>query len=311
MSVCSGWVVRVASTAPSCAPRSIGPVLSRSSDRDFRRPRRPRGSVSASSSSSYSSSSYSSSSRPSSRSVSSRSRSGIWWTGVAVVTRSPKNPSSPSRTTATAVPTPATSGVPTAQPVRPPDPGRPACGSPEAPTMLGDAEHRGDHAQPADGQPATGLRAGAAAQQAQGGEEQHDRQHHDERADDPAHAAGEACADRADAVAPGRGAEHDRQAEDAEADAVPTVLRGERLGLVRARDRAGQAAGAAGQQAPAAAHARPRGRRSSSSWRRDGGWWNAWRPAASCSQPSSRSGLGSGWTPAVASTYCGQACVGR
>ena len=80
---------------------------------------------SASSSSSYSSSSYSSSSsRPSRRSPSSRSRSGIWCTGVAVMTSRPKKASRASRTTATmAADARRSSGVPTAQPSSPPEPG--------------------------------------------------------------------------------------------------------------------------------------------------------------------------------------------
>ena len=46
-------------------------------------------------------------------------------------------------------------------------------------------------------------------------------------------------------------AQHDRQAQHGQADAVPAVLGGQRFGLLRAGDRAGQAAGAAGEQVPA------------------------------------------------------------
>ena len=109
----------------------------------------------------------------------------------------------------------------------------------------------GDHRQPADDQPAAGLGARRPAQQPQRGEEQDDRQHHDQRADDPADALGHARTDRADAVAPRGRAEHDRQAQHGQADAVPAVLGGQRLGLLRAGDRAGEAAGAAGEQVPA------------------------------------------------------------
>ena len=65
-------------------------------------------------------------------------------------------------------------------------------------------------------------------------------------------AGGQRGADRADAVAPGGRAEHDRQAEHGQADAVPAVLGGERFGLVRTGDRAGQPTGAAGEQVPGA-----------------------------------------------------------
>ena len=161
----------------------------------------------------------------------------------------------------TTVPTPATSGVPTAQPIRPPEPGLPLRGSADAPTTCGDAEHRGDQAEPADGQPAAGLRSRTAAEQPQRGEEQHDRQHHEQRADDPADGVGQTGADRADAVAPRRGAEHDRQPEDGEADPVAPVLGGQRFGLLRPGDRPGETTGAAGQQVPAAAdHAPQAGR---------------------------------------------------
>ena len=73
-------------------------------------------------------------------------------------------------------------------------------------------------------------------------------------------AVGQAGADRADAVAPRRGAQHDRQAEDGQADAVAAVLGRERLGLLRPGDRPGEAAGAAGEQVPAAAGDDPTGR---------------------------------------------------
>ena len=165
-------------------------------------------------------------------------------------------------------------------------------GSAPWPTTWAMPSTDGDHRQPADDQPAARLGARRAAQQPQRGEEQHDRQHHDQRADDPADALGQAGADRADAVAPGGRAQHDRQAQHGQADAVPAVLGGQRLGLLRAGDRAGQAAGAAGEQVPAAGGDAPEAEpgRLLLLRRRDGGWrWCASRAAASCSQPSSRS----------------------
>ena len=83
--------------------------------------------------------------------------------------------------------------------------------------------------------------------------------------------AGQRDADRPDPVAPGGRADDDGQPEDGEADAVAAVLGGQRLGLVRAGHRAGQAAGAAGEQVPAAAGDAARGRsRRSSCGRRAG-----------------------------------------
>src|SRR3954469_9954045 len=117
---------------------------------------------------------------------------------------------------------------------------------------LRDAEDGGDRAQPADRQPAARLGPGSAAQEAQRGEEQDDRQHHDQRSDDPAHALGQTDADRPDPVAPGGGAQHDRQAQDGETDAVPAVLGGQRFGLLRAGDRPRDPARAAGEQVPTA-----------------------------------------------------------
>ena len=152
----------------------------------------------------------------------------------------------------TTAPMPAASGVPTAQPISPPEPGTPALRIGRVADDLGDAEHRGDGAEPADRQPSARLRAGAATEQPQRGEEEDDRQHHDQRADDPAHALGQADTDGADPVAPGGRAQDDRQPQHGQADAVPAVLGGERLGLLRAGDGPGEATGAAGEQPPAA-----------------------------------------------------------
>ena len=173
------------------------------------------------------------------------------------MTSSPKNASRASRTTGTTGPMPATSGVPTAQPISPPDPGRPALGVGGVADHLRDAEHRRDQADPADHQPAPRLGPWPAAQQPEGGEEQHDRQHHDQRADDPADAVGQGYAHRADAVAPGGGAQDDGQAEHGQAHAVAAVLGRERLGLLRSGDGPGQAAGPAGEQPPGAAGGAP------------------------------------------------------
>jgi hypothetical protein len=117
---------------------------------------------------------------------------------------------------------------------------------------LGDAEHRGEGAEPADRQPSACLRARAATEQPQRGEEEDDRQHHDQRADDPAHSLGQADTDRADPVAPGGRTQDDRQPQHGQADAVAAVLGGERLGLLRAGDGPGEATGAAGEQPPPA-----------------------------------------------------------
>ena len=70
-------------------------------------------------------------------------------------------------------------------------------------------------------------------------------------------AAGQRRADRADAIAPGRGTEHDRQPQHGEPDAVTPVLGGQRLGLLRSCHRAGHAPGAPGEQVPATADDAP------------------------------------------------------
>ena len=312
MSVCSGSVVRVASTAPSSAPVSIGPVVSRSSERDFRRPRRPRG-------------------------ASLLLVVGLVLVVLVVVLVVVVAAQQPVGELAQPLGDLVHRGGRGHQQAeegeqaqqddgddgadagdqrgadRPADqatgarPAHPRVG--RRPDDVGDAEHRGDQAQPADGQAAPGLGSRTAAEQPQGGEEQHDRQHHEQRADDPADGVGQSGADRADAVAPRRGAQHDRQTEDGEADPVAPVLGRQRFGLLRSGDRPGQAAGAAGQQVPAPADHAPQAGRALL-LARDDGSRDAWRPAASCSQPSSRS-LGSGRTPDGASTWCGQACVGR
>ena len=203
------------------------------------------------------------------RSPSSRSRSGTWCSGVAVVTRRPKTGRRrTSRTTATTAPTPACSGVPMAQPTRPPAPGWPWRGPSVAPppTTLRDAEHRGEHAEPADDHAAAGLGDGRVAQQPQRDQQEAaPGRTSDRRTDRPPGGGGDAGADRADAAGPHARAEHDGQAEHGEPDAVAAVLGGERLGLVRAGDRAGQPAGAAGDSASRAADQPEPGRRPASS----------------------------------------------
>ena len=127
----------------------------------------------------------------------------------------------------------------------------PACGSARSPTTWAMPSDRGDHRQPADDQPAPGLGA---------------RRRRSSRSATKKRTTGSTMTsepmiqrtawatpapDRADAVAPGGRAEHDRQAEHGEADAVPAVFGGQRFGLFRARDRTGQPAGATREQAPA------------------------------------------------------------
>ena len=205
--------------------------------------------------------------------MSSCSRSGIWCTGVAVMTSRPKNAEQREqddgddarrrrRSAACRRPSRAARRSRARRSA-----GRPACRRPgrcRGPTAI--------MRQPADDQPAARLGARRPAQQPQRGEEQDDGQHHDQRADDPADGRRRAPAPTGPmpllhAAAP----EHDRQAEHGQADAVAAVLGRERLGLLRAGDRAGEAAGAAGEQVPAAAATTPNRPGESSSWRRAGG----------------------------------------
>ena len=189
-------------------------------------------------------------------------------------------------------PTPALSGVPTAQPISPPEPGTPPSRVGAVADDLRDAEHRRDHAEPADDQPA--ARLGARRPRRSSRSAAKNSTTGSTMTSEPmiqrtpsARPAPTGPMPLLQAAAPSTIA----RPEHGQADAVPAVLGGERLGLLRAGDRAGQAAGAAGEQVPAAATTRQRPRpRTASCGRRDGGSrWSAWRPAASCSQPSSRS----------------------
>ena len=181
--------------------------------------------------------------------MSSCSRSGIWCTGVAVVTSSPKNAEQGQqddgddrrrRRRSAVCRRPSRAGHRS--------PGRRPAGSASWPTtcaMPGTAATI--ESQPMNSRPrASGLGGRRSSRSA--GEEQHDRQHHDQRADDPADALGDDRADGADPVAPGGGAEHDRQAEHGEADAVPAVFGGSGSASSGTGDRAGQPSGAAGSR---------------------------------------------------------------
>ena len=217
-------------------------------------------SVAGSSATVVSSGSASAGGRRSSRSRASRIRCGIRFTGVLVTTSRPKNRTSTSSSTASAVPTPRCSGPATQAPSRPPAPvpagpvGRPAVGEVEQ-AGRGERE-RG----PSDADPAALLRLGQLAQQVHARGQEEDRQHHRERAEAAPEQVVHDPADRAAAGRPERDPGDDRDRDHGQAEPVAAVGRVEPGGRRLPADRTGGTAGPAGEQQPAAGQ-RPAERR--------------------------------------------------